>query len=49
MPETIGHKVSSGCIRMLNADVIDLYGRVGVGTRILILPDHRNVAAAARP
>jgi lipoprotein-anchoring transpeptidase ErfK/SrfK len=40
MPETIGHKVSSGCIRMLNADVIDLYGRVNVGTRVLVLPKH---------
>ena len=45
MPETIGHKVSSGCIRMLNADVIDLYGRVNVGTQILVLPSHGNMAA----
>jgi lipoprotein-anchoring transpeptidase ErfK/SrfK len=37
MPETIGHKVSSGCIRMLNADVIDLYSRVSVGTKIVVL------------
>jgi lipoprotein-anchoring transpeptidase ErfK/SrfK len=37
MPETIGQKVSSGCIRMLNADVIDLYSRVGVGTKVLVL------------
>jgi lipoprotein-anchoring transpeptidase ErfK/SrfK len=36
-PETIGQRVSSGCIRMLNADVIDLYSRVGVGTRIVVL------------
>src|SRR3954453_17038480 len=48
MPETIGHKVSSGCIRMLNADVIDLYGRVNVGTQILVLPSYNNVAAAIR-
>ena len=47
MPETIGHKVSSGCIRMLNADVIDLYSRVNVGTRILV--NHSNMAATARP
>ena len=40
MPETIGHKVSSGCIRMLNADVIDLYSRVDVGTRVIVLPRH---------
>jgi lipoprotein-anchoring transpeptidase ErfK/SrfK len=36
-PETIGHAVSSGCIRMLNADVIDLYRRVGKGTRVVVL------------
>src|SRR5829696_5600196 len=47
MPETIGHKVSSGCIRMLNADVIDLYSRVDVGTQILVLPNDGNIAAFA--
>jgi lipoprotein-anchoring transpeptidase ErfK/SrfK len=36
-PETIGHKVSSGCIRLLNADVIDLYSRVQVGTNVIVL------------
>ncbi len=36
-PGTIGTNVSSGCIRMMNADVIDLYGRVGVGTRVVVL------------
>ena len=36
-PETIGKAVSSGCIRMLNEDVVDLYGRVKVGTRVLII------------
>ena len=36
-PKTIGHAVSSGCIRMLNADVIDLYGRVTKGTRVVVL------------
>jgi len=40
MPETIGHKVSSGCIRMLNEDVIDLYSRIGVGTKVVVLPSH---------
>ena len=44
MPETIGQKVSSGCIRMLNADVIDLYSRVDVGTTIIVLPNHHHVA-----
>ena len=36
-PETIGHAVSSGCIRMLNADVIGLYRRVAKGTRVVVL------------
>lgn len=36
-PWTIGHAVSSGCIRMRNDDVIDLYSRVKVGTRVLVL------------
>jgi lipoprotein-anchoring transpeptidase ErfK/SrfK len=47
MPETIGQKVSSGCIRMLNEDVIDLYSRVDVGTKIIVLPSYNNVAALA--
>jgi lipoprotein-anchoring transpeptidase ErfK/SrfK len=37
-PDTIGGKVSSGCIRMLNEDVIDLYARVNVGTKVAVLP-----------
>lgn len=36
-PETIGQAVSSGCIRMLNADVVDLYDRVKVGTQVVVL------------
>jgi len=36
-PETIGTAVSSGCIRMTNEDVTDLYGRVKVGTRVVVL------------
>jgi len=35
-PETIGQAVSSGCIRMTNDDVIDLYNRVRVGTRVVV-------------
>jgi lipoprotein-anchoring transpeptidase ErfK/SrfK len=35
-PETIGHAVSSGCIRMTNNDVIDLYNRVKVGARVVV-------------
>jgi lipoprotein-anchoring transpeptidase ErfK/SrfK len=45
-PDSIGKHVSSGCIRMLNADVIDLYGRVGIGTKVVVLPnDQRRVSA----
>jgi len=36
-PETIGQAVSSGCFRMTNDDVIDLYNRVRVGTRVVVL------------
>ncbi|WP_262297702.1 L,D-transpeptidase [Microvirga sesbaniae] len=36
-PQTIGFAVSSGCIRMTNADVIDLYSRTRVGTRVVVL------------
>ena len=36
-PWTIGQNLSSGCIRMMNADVIDLYGRVKVGTRVIVM------------
>ena len=36
-PWTIGHNVSSGCIRLRNADIIDLYGRVKVGAKVVVL------------
>lgn len=36
-PWTIGHAVSSGCIRMRNEDVMDLYERVGVGTKVHVI------------
>jgi lipoprotein-anchoring transpeptidase ErfK/SrfK len=36
-PQTIGQAVSSGCIRMLNHDVIDLYERAEVGGRVIVL------------
>ncbi|MBS0248987.1 MAG: L,D-transpeptidase family protein [Proteobacteria bacterium] len=36
-PWTIGKNVSSGCIRMRNADVIDLYGRVKVGAKVVVM------------
>src|SRR5262245_57775434 len=37
-PHTIGQRVSSGCIRLTNEDVTDLYSRVNVGTRVVVLP-----------
>jgi lipoprotein-anchoring transpeptidase ErfK/SrfK len=40
-PETIGTHVSSGCIRLTNDDVTDLYSRVNVGTRVIVLPMDR--------
>jgi lipoprotein-anchoring transpeptidase ErfK/SrfK len=44
-PTTIGKHVSSGCIRLANDDVIDLYSRVNVGTKVVVLPnDDRNAA-----
>jgi lipoprotein-anchoring transpeptidase ErfK/SrfK len=36
-PDTIGQAVSSGCIRMLNDDVVDLYERVKVGSKVVVL------------
>jgi lipoprotein-anchoring transpeptidase ErfK/SrfK len=36
-PDTIGKAVSSGCIRMLNADVIDLYQRVPKNARVIVI------------
>ena len=48
-PATIGTNVSSGCIRLLDADVIDLYNRVNVGTKIIVLPNRNTVATIADP
>ena len=36
-PDTIGQAVSSGCIRLMNADVIDLYNRIRVGAKVVVL------------
>jgi lipoprotein-anchoring transpeptidase ErfK/SrfK len=47
-PSTIGKFVSSGCIRMLNEDVIDLYQRVHVGTQVVVLPGQAPPQAAER-
>lgn len=47
-PTTVGKFVSSGCIRLTNADVIDLFNRVGVGTKVVVLA--KNAAhLVARP
>jgi lipoprotein-anchoring transpeptidase ErfK/SrfK len=44
-PEYIGRAISSGCIRMTNEDVIDLYNRVKMGTIVVVLgPHHRSAA-----
>jgi lipoprotein-anchoring transpeptidase ErfK/SrfK len=51
-PSTIGKNVSSGCIRLTNEDVIDLYSRVNVGSKVVVLPDtpdHRPVQAKRAP
>jgi lipoprotein-anchoring transpeptidase ErfK/SrfK len=36
-PQSIGHAVSSGCIRMMNQDIIDLYNRVSIGSKVVVL------------
>jgi hypothetical protein len=51
-PSTIGKFVSSGCIGMLNEDVKDLFDRVKVGTRVVVLPGAKPaepVTASAQP
>ncbi len=47
-PSTIGQFVSSGCIRLLNEDIEDLYSRVSVGTRVVVLSGRAPRAAAVR-
>ncbi|HTZ02498.1 MAG TPA: L,D-transpeptidase [Xanthobacteraceae bacterium] len=44
-PSSIGKHMSSGCIRLLNADVIDLYSRVGIGTKVVVLPNSERQAS----
>ena len=46
-PEYIGRAISSGCIRMTNEDVIDLYNRVRVGATVNVLPPGRGGIARA--
>lgn len=38
-PQSIGHAMSSGCIRMLNHDIIDLYERVPVGAKVVVIQE----------
>jgi lipoprotein-anchoring transpeptidase ErfK/SrfK len=45
-PHTIGQRVSSGCIRLTNDDVEDLYSRVKVGAKVVVLPMTERRAAA---
>jgi hypothetical protein len=48
-PTTIGKFVSSGCIRMTNEDVSDLFSRVDVGTKVVVLPKNAPLEAKATP
>jgi len=47
-PSTIGTFVSSGCIRLTNDDVEDLYSRVTIGTSVVVLPGHMPDTASAQ-
>ena len=47
-PSSIGKRVSSGCIRMVNEDVVDLYSRVNLGTKVVVLPMTRAPAHVAQ-
>jgi lipoprotein-anchoring transpeptidase ErfK/SrfK len=44
-PEYIGHAISSGCIRLTNEDVIDLYSRVKLGTIVVVLQGSPSLAS----
>jgi len=48
-PTTIGKHVSSGCIRLTNEDVEDLYSRVQVGAKVIVLPQAAQTAQAPAP
>ena len=43
-PTTIGKFVSSGCIRLTNEDVADLFSRVDVGTKVVVLPKNARIS-----
>ena len=44
-PSTIGKFVSSGCIRLTNEDITDLFSRVDIGTKVVVLPKHTPLVA----
>jgi lipoprotein-anchoring transpeptidase ErfK/SrfK len=48
-PTTIGKNVSSGCIRLTNEDVEDLFARVNVGTKVIVLPQTSPAQTAQSP
>jgi lipoprotein-anchoring transpeptidase ErfK/SrfK len=48
-PTTIGKFVSSGCIRLTNEDVTDLFNRVNVGTKVVVLPKNAPLQARSAP
>jgi hypothetical protein len=47
-PSTIGTFVSSGCIRLTNEDVADLFSRVDVGTKVVVMPKNAPHLEASR-
>jgi hypothetical protein len=47
-PSTIGKFVSSGCVRLTNEDVADLFSRVDVGTKVVVLPKNAPHVEARR-
>jgi lipoprotein-anchoring transpeptidase ErfK/SrfK len=48
-PDTIGQRVSSGCIRLTNEDVEDLYSRIKLGTKVVVMPINGSRRAATAP
>ena len=48
-PETIGKAVSSGCIRMINADVADLYERIQIGANVVVVSNSTQIAGGLPP
>jgi lipoprotein-anchoring transpeptidase ErfK/SrfK len=48
-PTTIGHRVSSGCIRLTNDDITDLYRRAKIGSRVIVLAGGRHLEPGGTP